>query len=41
MKKKYVANYREEAADLESQLGTKKNELRKVKTQMQVVQSCY
>ena len=41
MKNKDVANYREEAADLESRLGAKTNELRTVKTQMQVVQSRY
>ena len=37
MKNKDIANYREETADLESRLGTKTNELRTVKTQMQVV----
>ena len=41
MKNKDIANYREETADLESRLAAKTNELRTVKTQMQVVQSRY
>ena len=41
MKNKDVANYREEVAEHESRLTSKTNEMRALKTQLQIIQSRY